>query len=111
MSDETSPVSQSIYTIPNQITAARIVLSVVVFVLLPLEQYLAALIEIPFAGEPSDLVDIEQDPGSATDIPPEIEEESTTNEDQITVTSEEGVESGELFTTQDGIVEIPITGK
>ena len=72
-------------------------------------QYLAALIEIPFAGEPSDLVDIEQDPGSATDIPPEIEEESTTNEDQITVTSEEGVESGEVFTTQDGIVEIPIS--
>jgi monofunctional biosynthetic peptidoglycan transglycosylase len=71
-------------------------------------QYLAALIEIPFAGEPSDLVDIEQDPGSATDIPPEIEEESPTNEDQITVTSEGGVESGEVFTTQDGIVEIPI---
>ena len=71
-------------------------------------QYLASLIEIPFAGEPSDLVDIEQDPGTATDIPPEIEEESTTNEDQITVTSEEGVESGEVFTTQDGIVEIPI---
>ena len=72
------------------------------------DQYLVALMEIPFAGEPSDLVDTEQDPGSATDIPPEIEEESITNEDQVTVTSEEGVESGEVFTTQDGIVEIPI---
>ncbi|MDF1526921.1 MAG: transglycosylase domain-containing protein [bacterium] len=72
------------------------------------DQYLAALVEIPFAGEPSELVDTEQDPGSAMDIPPEIEEDSITNEDQIIVTPEEGVENGEVFTTQDGIVEIPI---
>ena len=72
------------------------------------DQYLAALVEIPFPGEPSDLVDTEQDPGSAMDIPPEIEEESITNEDQIIVTPEEGVENGEVFTTQDGIIEIPI---
>jgi monofunctional biosynthetic peptidoglycan transglycosylase len=63
------------------------------------DEYLAALMEIPFSEEPSDPVDTELDPESVGDMPPEIEEDPV---------SEDVVDDEELFTTQDGIIEIPI---
>ena len=39
-----SPASSTILNVPNVITAARLVLAVVVFLLIPLERYLAAMI-------------------------------------------------------------------
>ena len=44
MSNESAPPKQVVWNVPNQITAARILLSVAVFVLLPLQFYLAAMI-------------------------------------------------------------------
>ena len=44
MAADSSQVSNDVFTIPNQITAVRILLSVVVFVLMPLGYYLPALI-------------------------------------------------------------------
>lgn len=40
----TSPVSTRVWNVPNQITAARLILSIVVFVLIGLEQYFGAMI-------------------------------------------------------------------
>jgi CDP-diacylglycerol--glycerol-3-phosphate 3-phosphatidyltransferase len=42
--------SQRVFNVPNQLTAARLVLSIVVFVLIPLEQYLAAMIVFTIAA-------------------------------------------------------------
>lgn len=42
--------SKAIWNVPNQLTAARFVLAIVVFVLIPLEQYLAALITFAIAA-------------------------------------------------------------
>lgn len=44
MSDTSKSVWHQFFNIPNQLTAARFVLSLVVFVLIPLEAYIAAMI-------------------------------------------------------------------
>ncbi len=41
---ENTSLDNDVFTIPNQITAARFVLSIVVFILIPLEQYAAAMV-------------------------------------------------------------------
>jgi monofunctional biosynthetic peptidoglycan transglycosylase len=72
------------------------------------DQYLAALVEIPFVGERSDSTDSEQEPESDKETPQVIGEESEMNEEHLPVTTEGRADDKELFTTQDGIVEIPI---
>jgi len=41
---ESNSVSNEVFTIPNQITAARFFLAILVFILIPLDQYTAALV-------------------------------------------------------------------
>jgi CDP-diacylglycerol--glycerol-3-phosphate 3-phosphatidyltransferase len=41
---QSPPVAKSVWNVPNQITLARLVLSIVLFVLLPFKQYLAGMI-------------------------------------------------------------------
>ena len=72
------------------------------------DQYLAALVEVPFAGEHSDSTDSEQEPESDEETPQVIGEDSEMNEEHLPVTTEGRADDVELFTTQDGIVEIPI---
>ena len=72
------------------------------------DQYLAALVEIPLAGELSDSTDSEQEPESVEETPQVIEETSVVDEEHLPVTTEARADEEKLFTTQDGIVEIPI---
>ncbi|MDP6446272.1 MAG: CDP-alcohol phosphatidyltransferase family protein, partial [Pirellulaceae bacterium] len=44
MSDDSAAKPEKIFNVPNQLTAARLILSIVVFVLLSFELYLPALI-------------------------------------------------------------------
>jgi hypothetical protein len=74
------------------------------------DEYLTALVEIPFSEEPSYLVDIEQDPNYVEEIIPASKDEFKTDEEQVPAATEESGEAKEQFTTQDGIVEIPIQG-
>jgi monofunctional biosynthetic peptidoglycan transglycosylase len=72
------------------------------------DQYLAALVELPFSRGASAPGDPELKPGSFEGITLKVEEESTMTEEQLPNTKEEDTAAEELFTTQDGIVEIPI---
>ena len=44
MSIVSSPAKSTVFNLPNQLTALRLLLSIVVFVLIPLQQYVAALV-------------------------------------------------------------------
>ncbi len=44
MSDSSKSLSGQFFNVPNQLTAARLVLSIVVFVLIPLKMFMAAMI-------------------------------------------------------------------
>ena len=72
------------------------------------DQYLAALVEIPFAGELSDHVDAEKEPESVTYFSPDIAGEHVSSDEHATVLMEDGTPDEELFTPSEGIVEIPI---
>ena len=72
------------------------------------DQYLDALVELPFAAEPSAFQSPEQVPVSTEESQPVIEEGSAMHEEQVPAIMESGVENDGMFTTQDGIVEIPI---
>ena len=74
------------------------------------EQYLAALVEVPLSGQPSNPVDAEPDPRSLNETPPALEDKSIQDDKQVPATTDDSGEAKEQFTTQDGIVEIPIQG-
>jgi CDP-diacylglycerol--glycerol-3-phosphate 3-phosphatidyltransferase len=50
MSANLEPSRASVFNVPNQLTAVRLVLSIVVFALIPLQQYLAAMIVFAIAA-------------------------------------------------------------
>lgn len=72
------------------------------------DQYLAALVEVPFAGALSDHVDAEKEPESVTYFSPDIAGEHVSSDEHATVLMEDGTPDEELFTPSEGIVEIPI---
>jgi len=74
------------------------------------EQYLAALVEVPLSGQPSHPLDAAPDPNYVEEIIPASKDEFKTDEEQVPTATDESGEAKEQFTTQDGIVEIPIQG-
>lgn len=72
------------------------------------DQYLAALVKIPFSEEPPDLVDTEPGLESFEGRAPMIEETPEAKEDEFQTIIESDMKSGEMLTTINGIVEIPV---
>jgi monofunctional biosynthetic peptidoglycan transglycosylase len=72
------------------------------------DQYLVALVEIPFAGEPSDSAGPELDSGSVGDPQPEKEVEPVSAERHTADFKEKKVPEEGVPTTSNGIVEIPV---
>jgi monofunctional biosynthetic peptidoglycan transglycosylase len=72
------------------------------------DQYLAALVEIPFYGESSYPVEPDQYPVSIADSPTETEKEQVSTEEHSIDSREFGTPDEEVFLTTEGIVEIPI---
>jgi len=71
------------------------------------DQYLAALVEIPFAGEPSDPADPEQDLESLENALSGTEKRQVVQEQPVGYVEDSTLDE-EVFSPSEGIVEIPI---
>lgn len=72
------------------------------------DQYLAALVEIPFAGELSITAEPELEPGDVEEISPGTEGEQVSTEERSTVFTKDVTPDESVVNPGDGIVEIPI---
>jgi monofunctional biosynthetic peptidoglycan transglycosylase len=76
--------------------------------MITVDQYLAALVEVPIAGEPTDSSDTELDLEFVEYVPPETEGEQVSPEEHTSVFPEDNAPDEKVFAPDEGIVEIPI---